>query len=243
MFKKKHTIDTLFVVMIYGMFTLLSLILVLIGVQVYSGVVNEFETRSTTRVAMYYISNKIRSTDISNNLKIEKIDGTDVLINTSGKAYQTIFYNHDGVIKRLSKYETEPFIPESGDVFSEEDIDVQSYVIAKRDKFNDIYLVDTGGNMISLFYLSTDMKTDNISKTEIDGYKAVVRSRIPQTLIYNHNGVLREAVKYDDEVFTPGDGIPLINVEDFSMWEEDGCFVIKPSVSGEVPNMYISKNK
>ena len=243
MFKKKHTIDTLFVIMIYGMFTLLSLIFVLIGTQVYRTVVGEFETRSSTRVAMYYISNKIRSTDLSNDLKIEKVEGIDVLVNTSGRAYQTIFYNHDGVIKRLSKYENEPFIPENGDVFAYENISVDNLTRTKRDKFYDVSLVDENGNGISLFYVKEEADNVNYAIETIDGYKAVVRSRIPQTLIYNFNGTLREATKYNDEVFTPGDGIPLIDVEEFSMWEENGCFVIKPSVSGDVPNMYISKNR
>ena len=59
--KGKHSVDMVFALLLYGLFALLSLLLVLIGAQVYRSIVRQTEARSDTRASLSYVANKIRS--------------------------------------------------------------------------------------------------------------------------------------------------------------------------------------
>ena len=49
---RKHTADTLFVVLLYGLFALLSLLLILIGARVYKRTVEHTEARGDVRASV-----------------------------------------------------------------------------------------------------------------------------------------------------------------------------------------------
>lgn len=55
--------DMVFALLLYGLFALLSLLLVLIGAQVYRSIVRQTEARSDTRASLSYVANKIRSAE------------------------------------------------------------------------------------------------------------------------------------------------------------------------------------
>lgn len=60
---RKHTADTLFVVLLYGLFALLSLLLILIGARVYKRTVEHTEARGDVRASLSYVANKVRAAD------------------------------------------------------------------------------------------------------------------------------------------------------------------------------------
>ena len=80
MTKKKHTIDTLFVLLLYMIFALLSMFTVTIGIWVYSHIVDQSESRTNVRASLSYVANKLRASESGDSVFIERISGVDVLI-------------------------------------------------------------------------------------------------------------------------------------------------------------------
>ena len=74
---RKHTADTLFVVLLYGLFALLSLLLILIGARVYKRTVEHTEARGDVRASLSYVANKVRAAD---RVSLETRDGLSVLV-------------------------------------------------------------------------------------------------------------------------------------------------------------------
>ena len=56
--KRNHSVDALFALLLYGLFALLSLLLVLIGAQVYRGIVRRTDARSDLRASLSYVANR-----------------------------------------------------------------------------------------------------------------------------------------------------------------------------------------
>ena len=69
--------DMVFALLLYGLFALLSLLLVLIGAQVYRSIVRQTEARSDTRASLSYVANKIRSAE---EARLETREGVPVLV-------------------------------------------------------------------------------------------------------------------------------------------------------------------
>jgi len=111
--KKKYLIDKLFVFVIYGIFLMMSLLLVLIGIHIYRNIVYKAEINTGVRVSMYYVANKIRA-GASDGFRHEIIEDTEVLIFSEGN-FQTLVYYKDGFIWELVKFAHEPFIWELGE--------------------------------------------------------------------------------------------------------------------------------
>jgi len=80
MFSKKHQTNMLFALLVYSMFAILSLMLVLLGAQVYKRVINESDTRNSIRMTLSYVSNKIRAGDEMDKISIKEKNGTPILV-------------------------------------------------------------------------------------------------------------------------------------------------------------------
>ena len=96
--KKNHQIDMLFVLLLYGMFTLLSLLMILIGTSVYKRSVSESDIRSNTRASLSYVANKIRAGDAAGMISLEKREGIELLVIREG-SFETLIYYYDGTLR------------------------------------------------------------------------------------------------------------------------------------------------
>ena len=119
MFKRSHQIDTLFALLLYCMFALFSLLLVMIGSQIYKRITDESAVRTDIRMTISYVSNKIRAGDISGCVRIEERKGLRVLVLEEGDGelfFETMIYFHDGELKELLGLPGEEFRPDYGQV-------------------------------------------------------------------------------------------------------------------------------
>ncbi|MCI8360053.1 MAG: DUF4860 domain-containing protein [Clostridiales bacterium] len=113
--KRKYSMDALFALILYGMFTLVSLLLVLIGAQIYRGIVQRTEDRSNVRASLSYVANKVRS---SPEASLENREGTAVLVlseQQEGQRIETLIYCYEGKLRELYQLEGKAFIPENGE--------------------------------------------------------------------------------------------------------------------------------
>lgn len=96
-----HMIGELFTFALFGAFLLLSLLIVVIGVDGYRSVVGASESVSEVRTSLGYVAGKLRSEAASDSVRIEEIDGVEALILTEiyrRTPYETIIYHQDGAL-------------------------------------------------------------------------------------------------------------------------------------------------
>jgi hypothetical protein len=106
--QKKFIVDILFVLVLFGVFTISALVLVTIGADVYKGTVNSMHSNYEVRTSASYITEKIRQNNISvsgeNNIQAVTLGGYDALClpkQVNDTTYYTYLYCHDGYLKEL----------------------------------------------------------------------------------------------------------------------------------------------
>ena len=107
--------DMVFALLLYGLFALLSLLLVLIGAQVYRSIVRQTEARSDTRASLSYVANKIRSAE---EARLQTREGVPVLVlpeQAGEQTYETLIYFYDGLLRELFQREEDAFLPANGE--------------------------------------------------------------------------------------------------------------------------------
>lgn len=115
--KKVHTVDSVFMLLVFTIFAVASLLLVLIGAGVYRGVVRDSDANNQMRATLSYVANQVRTYDNQDGVRLEEIDGLQVLVMPSesdGMHYVTYLYYHEGQIKELYLTEKRPFDPTKG---------------------------------------------------------------------------------------------------------------------------------
>jgi hypothetical protein len=129
--KNAHSFDTVFILLIFCLFAGCSLFLVLIGANVYRGIVHDMNENSETRASLSYVSNKVRSAD-GRDVKLEKNDGQNILVihsTYSDADYNTYIYLHDGYLMELFTKAENGFVPGDGDKITR----VSSFTMTKNE--------------------------------------------------------------------------------------------------------------
>lgn len=99
--QRAASVNSLLIFLIYGMFALFALFLVVIGAQVYRGVVSTGESNAALRTGFCYISNKLRMNGDADSVSLEERGGVQVLTlkrEISGEEYETRIYYDNGVL-------------------------------------------------------------------------------------------------------------------------------------------------
>ena len=102
--KRGQTMNTLFTMLLFLVFVLCALFTVLIGGKVYENITARMDENYAGSTALNYIANKIRQGDISGNVRIKEMEGTQVLElaqDINGETYVTMIYYRDGMIREL----------------------------------------------------------------------------------------------------------------------------------------------
>lgn len=111
--RQKHfVVDILFVLALFGVFTVSALILVTIGAKVYQRTVNDMSSNYETRTSVAYISEKLRQHDsaltseagLENSVCLSDLAGCPSLLlkqQTAGRTYFTYLYFYEGHLKEL----------------------------------------------------------------------------------------------------------------------------------------------
>lgn len=102
----QHTIDFLFPIALFFVFTSTALLLLLLAANVYQKVVTESEVQFEQSTALSYISGKIRHNDQDgiDNIEISSFDGCEALAIKqlhNDVTYTTYIYEFDGKLKEI----------------------------------------------------------------------------------------------------------------------------------------------
>ncbi len=116
--KRKHTIDTVFVICLMLLFVLSALSVIAIGAGIYKKNVSKMADNSSHRIACAYITEKVRQADNNGQVHVQEIFGRNAIVlseDVNGSIYNTYIYSHDGNLMELfARADLGTFYPQSG---------------------------------------------------------------------------------------------------------------------------------
>lgn len=140
--ERRHMVDVLFVLTLFCVFALCSILLIAVGAKVYQNTINSMETHFTSTTSLSYITEKIRQNDTSSGILIEEFGGKDalVLINEfNGEEYGTYIYSYAGHLKELFTKRSIHLSPEAG----QDILEISDFIITELDEgLYEITLID-----------------------------------------------------------------------------------------------------
>lgn len=116
---KSHVISQAFVFLLLGVFAVFSTLMVLLGAQLYRGIVDQTEIHNARRVLYSYVNNAVRGNNAENLIRTENIAGIDVLVFdwiADDEHYETKVYCYDGKLRELFSAADQGFEPGYGEV-------------------------------------------------------------------------------------------------------------------------------
>jgi len=102
--ENRHIVDTLFVLTLFAVFAICSMLLIAFGANIYKKTVNNFEEHFNIYTSVSYITEKIRQSDNTDAIDIVDYgDSTAFRISSmhNRKDYYTYIYMDDGYLKEL----------------------------------------------------------------------------------------------------------------------------------------------
>lgn len=125
---RQFSFHLVFIILLFLMITIMSLIIILFGKDIYSSINEDRASNYEKRVSLSYVANKIRQSDKKNNVRIESLYGENaVVINEKydDVVYETWIYFYDNAIYEMFTDEGVKFNLEDGMKVME----VESFVI------------------------------------------------------------------------------------------------------------------
>ncbi len=113
-----HSISGLFAFVLIGLFTLFALMIIVSGVQSYRGMADGARLASQQRLALGYVSGKLRASGDRGSVSIREESGVKLLVITEdadGEQYETRIYFADNSLREQFCTPDLPFDPEDGD--------------------------------------------------------------------------------------------------------------------------------
>ena len=149
--RKPLAVDTIFVLAMICVFAASSLMVVLYGARVYKNIMADTDNNYHTRTGLSYVTNKIRSADVSGSVYTIKRDGVDMLViseHLEGTEYLHCIYYYDGWLREIMFVEAGySFNLRDGErIVSAEDFTVRELGAG----FLLLTLKNNGGNVLSM---------------------------------------------------------------------------------------------
>ena len=99
-----HSVDILFTLSLFFVFTVSAFLIVLIGADVYQSTAVQLEDTYSTRTSAAYVTEKIRQHDSAGCISLTDLDGRPALLltdNISGTVYETYIYSDGDYVCEL----------------------------------------------------------------------------------------------------------------------------------------------
>lgn len=112
-----HLVDILAVLLLITLFAAASLTVVLLGAGVYKKTVSDMNDNFTTRTALAYLTQMIRSNDRNGNTEVlrdQNTDGLKLTASYDGDSYNIYIYVKDQSLMELTQKSSLAFNPENG---------------------------------------------------------------------------------------------------------------------------------
>lgn len=148
--KKRHMTDLFFSLSLFGVFSVCSFMLILIGVQIYRSSASQLSSTYSTRTALSYTAEKIRQHDREDSVSLTEINGETALVTKEQigeETYMTYIYPEDNHLCELSVKEGTTVSAELG----EKILEVNNFCITEKGNgFLEISASDNDGTPVKL---------------------------------------------------------------------------------------------
>lgn len=151
--RDKSIVDSLFLLVLLGVFLICALFIVLFGAKIYKNTVKSSEDSFFERTCCTYITEKIRQNDNSNGVSLLEEKGNDVLKLTkdiNSNSFSTYLYCDDGYIKEYTRASDLPFDPSYGTNV----IGASSFVVTKHSEHLLEFIVSNEEGVSTDFFVS-----------------------------------------------------------------------------------------
>lgn len=141
--RKKHSIDVLFMFVLFAVFAILSVLIIFIGSGVYSRITENKVINEQTRTTLSYIANKVRETDGIENIYLTEKEGSQVLVlkaEYEDYTADTWIYEYDSKLMEMTVDSGDEFELRFGDVLL--DTDGVEFYIDEEEKLLKVSIFD-----------------------------------------------------------------------------------------------------
>lgn len=114
---ENHTINTIFVLVLFCVFAVAVLLVLLAGTGAYQDIAGRMERQYEERTCLAYLDAKVRHYDEAGMVAVETMGECDVLAlyeDIDGVRYKTLIYCADGYVRELFFEDGLQFLPEDG---------------------------------------------------------------------------------------------------------------------------------
>lgn len=101
---RKYSFHFVFILMLYLLIVIFSLMIILLGKDIYSSINHDRRVNYERRVSLSYVANKIRQNDKEESIRIESLNGENTIVITEdydGDMYETWIYFYDNAIYEM----------------------------------------------------------------------------------------------------------------------------------------------
>ncbi len=115
--KKNRAIDIFFILALFCVLTVSSLLVVVIGARVYENTNQNMESSFTSRIAVSFLSRRIKEYDTQGAVRFDEIDGVEVIVLDSDPSDEQIsyLYFYNGYLQELYTLTSVDVILDAGD--------------------------------------------------------------------------------------------------------------------------------
>ncbi len=144
--KKKHSIDVIFMFVLFTFFAILSVLIIVIGSGVYEKISNNKALNEQSRTTLSYVVNKVRGAESEYSVRMEQAEGKDVLVidnEIEGMKMSTLLFVKNGKLKEATIMTGDEYTLDFGDIV----IDVNDFYfdINEEDGLLTVGIIDTQG--------------------------------------------------------------------------------------------------
>lgn len=145
--ERKHIVDILFVIALFGIFVISAIALISIGAQIYSKNMTNMNGNFNSRTAVAYVVEKVRQSDSENTLSLdhfEDIPAISIKNTVNSIDYITYIYQYGAELKELTVRADIPLSPSAGQTITE---------------ISDLQLISLNPNLIKCIISMPDNET------------------------------------------------------------------------------------
>lgn len=147
--ERKHHIDGLLVLLLFGVFATCILSVLLTGADAYRRLAERDDESYSRRTAAQYITTKVRQAVDAEAVSVESFGASDALVLTEeidGYVYITRIYYYDGYIRELFSDAEVDMMPEDG----EQVLPTQGMTLSLENDLLSVQLTDANGHTTAL---------------------------------------------------------------------------------------------
>ena len=154
--RNKSIVDFVFILALFSAFMITALFVVVFGSRVYKKAVSDMDTNFSSRTALSYVTEKIRSHDYNGGIEVADIEDASVngnsllILHTSSEygEYATYMFVKDGYLKEYTAPAESEFDYEKGTDI----LEISEFKVNKENNsLYSFYIADAKGNVTEFF--------------------------------------------------------------------------------------------